>query len=148
MKRNGREGGGGGLQEYVVIISGCPIYLTLTIPTCQREEENRFLSPRGRLAHGSWHNNRRDTVRAQRQRRPDFFFILEAASGDQKWWMFQKSAAFYKTSVVKCPLLKWRKRSAICSHFKQIENSLWSPRMYRGASGEKRMNPCFKEDDS
>lgn len=34
-------------QKCWVIISGCPIYLTLTIPACRREEENMFSSTRG-----------------------------------------------------------------------------------------------------
>lgn len=38
--------GGKPLHKCLVIISGCPIYLTLTIPSCHREEENMFSSPK------------------------------------------------------------------------------------------------------
>lgn len=45
--KGGREAYvGGGLHKCLVIISGCPIYLTLTIPSRHREEENMFSSPR------------------------------------------------------------------------------------------------------
>lgn len=47
MKGNRRtKGRGGPLHKCLVIISGCPIYLTLTIPSCQREEENMFSLPK------------------------------------------------------------------------------------------------------
>lgn len=41
-----QRGGGGPLHKCLVIISGCPIYLTLTIPSCHREEENMFSLPK------------------------------------------------------------------------------------------------------
>lgn len=47
MKGNRRtKGRGGPLHKCLVIISGCPIYLTLTIPSCHREEENMFSLPK------------------------------------------------------------------------------------------------------
>ena len=49
LKWKGRDEQKGGkkIHKCSVIISGCPIYLTLTIPSCQREEENMFSSPKG-----------------------------------------------------------------------------------------------------
>lgn len=41
-----QRAGGGPLHKCLVIISGCPIYLTLTIPSCHREEENMFSLPK------------------------------------------------------------------------------------------------------
>lgn len=47
MKGKRRTKEGKKLHKCLVIISGCPIYLTLTIPSCHREEENMFSSPKG-----------------------------------------------------------------------------------------------------
>lgn len=46
MKGNRRTKGGKPLHKCLVIISGCPTYLTLTIPSCHTEEENMFSSPK------------------------------------------------------------------------------------------------------
>lgn len=46
MKGKRRTKEGKKLHKCSVIISGCPIYLTLTIPSCHREEENMFSSPK------------------------------------------------------------------------------------------------------
>lgn len=47
MKGKNEQRGEKKLHKCLVIISGCPIYLTLTIPSCHREEENMFSSPKG-----------------------------------------------------------------------------------------------------
>lgn len=74
-KRRTKGGEEKNRHKRLVIISGCPIYLTRTIPSCHKEEENMFSSPRG--GNGSWHNNTQDSVKQQENKMKGFSFFFQ-----------------------------------------------------------------------
>lgn len=87
---------GGERYKCLVIISGCPIYLTRTIPSCHKEEENMFSSPRG--GNGSWHNNTQDGVKQQQNEMQGVFF-QQVIKNALKYGLLQVVTFYFQSAM-------------------------------------------------